>query len=198
MALLVSAPCACSRASGLPCWQRVRRVFLVARGPLAACCLALGCFVFAGCADVGSPGGEGPSARVTNVVDGDTVDVERLGRVRLIGVDAPEKGRCGEDTATRFTRERLLDQVVQYELGVEPKDRYDRTLAYLSREGQMHNLALLSEGYARVLTSPPNDKYASEFEEAEREAKPTNTGSLEACERNRQEERGEGKASSRP
>ncbi|MEJ7718804.1 MAG: hypothetical protein WKF31_12875 [Thermoleophilaceae bacterium] len=44
---------------------------------------------------------------MTEVIGGDTVQVERLGRVRLIGVDTPEKGRCADDAATRFTRERL-------------------------------------------------------------------------------------------
>jgi len=122
---------------------------------------------------------------VTDVIDGDTVEVERLGRTRLIGVDTPEKGRCADDAATRFTRERLLDQVVEFEIGEEPKDRYDRTLAYLSRDGQMHNLSLLEEGYAKVLTIPPNDKYEPDFEEAEREAVTTDAGALATCDRNR-------------
>lgn len=122
---------------------------------------------------------------MTEVIDGDTVEVERLGRTRLIGVDTPEKGRCADDAATRFTRERLLDQVVEFEIGEEPKDRYDRTLAYLSRDGRMHNLSLLEEGYAKVLTIPPNDKYEPDFEEAEQEAITTDAGALATCDRNR-------------
>jgi endonuclease YncB( thermonuclease family) len=35
----------------------------------------------------------------------------------------------------------------------------------------MHNLALLTEGYAKVLTITPNDKYEARFERAERDAK---------------------------
>ena len=124
----------------------------------------------------GSPGGDLPGAKVTRVIDGDTVVMERLGKVRLIGVNTPEKKRCFDDAATRFTRERLEDQVVQYEVGQEPKDRYQRTLAYLSREGEMHNLALLTEGYAKVLTIPPNDKYEARFEAAERDAKEADAG----------------------
>jgi len=130
------------------------------------------------------PGGEDlPGARVTRVIDGDTVVMERLGKVRLIGVDTPEKRRCYEDAATAFTRRRLEDQVVQYELGEDRTDRYDRNLAYLSREGEMHNLALLSEGYAKVLTIPPNDKYERRFERAEREAKSTDVGRWDQCDR---------------
>ena len=154
----------------------------LARGWPATCGVALAC-ALSGCAGTGSSGGE--STRVTDVIDGDTVEVERLGRVRLIGVDTPERGRCADDAATRFTRDRLLNKVVQYELGEEPKDRYDRTLAYLSRDEQMHNLALLTEGYASVLTIPPNDKYESDFEEAERGAEAADTGALATCDRNR-------------
>jgi micrococcal nuclease len=162
----------------------VREVFLARR--LAACGIAFACLALAGCAEGGTSSSQGPSARVIDVIDGDTVEVERIGRVRLIGVDTPEKGKCGDDAATRYTRQRLLDEVVQVELGEEEKDRYDRTLAYLTRDERMHNRDLLSEGYARVLTIPPNDKYAADFEEAEREAKPSSeTASLATCDRNR-------------
>ncbi len=133
----------------------------------------------------GSPGGDLPGAKVTRVIDGDTVVMERLGKVRLIGVNTPEKKRCFDDAATRFTRERLEDQVVQYEVGEEPKDRYKRTLAYLSREGEMHNLALLTEGYAKVLTIPPNDKYEARFEAAERDAKEADAGLWDKCDRDK-------------
>jgi len=142
----------------------------------------LGSVGLAACAD---EGGEAPGARVTRVIDGDTVVMERLGKVRLIGVNTPEKKRCFDDAATRFTRERLEDQVVQYEVGQEPKDRYKRTLAYLSREGEMHNLALLTEGYAKVLTIPPNDKYEARFEAAERDAKEADTGLWDKCDRDK-------------
>jgi|SRR5215210_709522 len=135
----------------------------------------------AGLAACGGSSEDPPGARVTRVIDGDTVEMERLGKVRLIGVNAPEKKRCYDDAATRFTRDRLEGQIVQYELGEEPKDRYDRTLAYLSREGEMHNLALLSEGYAKVLTIPPNDKYEARFEQAEREAKSADSGLWNKC-----------------
>jgi endonuclease YncB( thermonuclease family) len=131
----------------------------------------------------GSAGDGAPEARVTQVIAGDTVEMERLGRVRLIGVDAPEKKRCYDDVATRFTRDRLEGEVVRYELGAEPKGRYDRTFAYLSREGIMHNKDLLSAGYAKVLTIPPNNKYERRFERAQSEAKKRDMGLWYRCDR---------------
>ena len=152
----------------------VRKLFMIGGVLLASA-------GFAACGDEGSSGGP----RVTRVIDGDTVEMERLGKVRLIGVNAPEKERCYDDAATRFTRDRLEGQVVQYEIGEEPKDRYDRTLAYLTREGMydMHNLELLSNGYAKVLTIPPNDKYEERFERAEREARKADEGLWYKCDR---------------
>ncbi|MDQ4072469.1 MAG: thermonuclease family protein [Actinomycetota bacterium] len=121
--------------------------------------------------------------RVTRVIDGDTVETAKLGRVRLIGVDAPDEWRCYGTAATRFTRQRLEGQVVRYELGEDRKDRYGGTLAYLWRGDRMHNLALVQDGYAEVLTIPPNDRYADLFEAAERWARRLDEGGWGACER---------------
>ena len=126
-----------------------------------------------------------PTVRVERVIGGDTVVLTRFGKTRLIGVDAPRKGRCGE-SATRFTRRRLEGKRVRYELGAKRKDRYDRTLAYLSRGGEMHNLALIEKGYATALNIPPNDKYSDRFEAAEDEASQQEEGSQATCAQKRQ------------
>ena len=92
--------------------------------------------------------------RVTRVIDGDSVIATRLGETRLIGVNTPERKRCYADEATEFTRQRLLNRRVGYELDKDRKDRYRRTLAYLYRDG-MHNLALVENGLAKALTIYP-------------------------------------------
>src|SRR5215210_705099 len=155
----------------------------------AAFSASLAAAVLAGCAEdeKAAPAKPAPTVRVERVIDGDTVVLTRFGKTRLIGVDTPEDGRCGDDAATRFTRRRLEGKRVEYELGEERKDRYDRTLAYLTRADTMHNLALVEEGYATVLTIPPNDKYAHQFEEAEEEAKEQEEGPLATCERKRRQ-----------
>jgi endonuclease YncB( thermonuclease family) len=120
-----------------------------------------------------APGGDGRSsapgktATVTRVVDGDTVELEGIGAVRLIGVDTPERGDCGFDEATRFTEQRIGGERVRYVLGRERRDRYGRLLAYLfDSPGRMHNLSLARAGYAKVLTIAPNDRFAGRFEAA--------------------------------
>lgn len=141
-------------------------------------CIALA--LLAGCAE-GERTGPAPTVRVERVIDGDTVVLTRFGKTRLIGVDTPEEGKCGDNAATRFTRRRLEDKTVKVELGKEPKDRYDRTLAYLTREDKMHSLALVEEGYAKALTIPPNDKYAERFEDAEQQAEEQEEGPQAEC-----------------
>lgn len=136
----------------------------------------------------GAGGGEGdvrsrrPLLRVTRVIDGDTVETDKEGRVRLIGADAPEERGCHGTAATRFTRQRLEGKTVGYELGVERKDRYGRTLAYLYRDQDMHNLDLVRRGYARVLTIPPNDKYDSRFRRVAHRTQQANVGVWGICE----------------
>lgn len=141
----------------------------------------------------------GISARVVEVIDGDTVRVEFLPgpggslknrvsgphspvqlspveKVRLIGVNAPEtggKGQAGELfglKAKEYTKERLLNQMVTLEFDVVSRDRYGRLLAYIYSEKNLFNCQLVRDGYAQVYTSPPNLLHLEELLAAQREA----------------------------
>jgi micrococcal nuclease len=121
-------------------------------------------------------------AKVLRVVDGDTVDVEldgRRERVRLIGVDTPEVHGSVEhygEEASAFAKERLTGAEVSLELDAEERDRYGRLLAYLWLGDEMFNETLVREGYAQVMTVPPNVKYADRFVTLEREAREAGRG----------------------
>jgi endonuclease YncB( thermonuclease family) len=99
-----------------------------------------------------------PSVLVRQVLDGDTIDVVSVGRVRLLGIDAPEIGR-GLDTSAPFAREaheRLASLVTSRWVRLEYEDlrddTYGRRLAYLFLEdGQFVNELLVREGLARVV-----------------------------------------------
>ena len=74
-------------------------------------------------------------AKVTRWVDGDTV-VTTHGEIRLIGVDTPERGRCGAGTATKWAKKWApVGSTVR--LGnpksVKNRDRYGRALRYVVR-----------------------------------------------------------------
>lgn len=116
------------------------------------------------------------SVVVRAVIDGDTIDVATIGRVRLLGIDAPEIG-YGLDTTAPFAREareRLASLVLRRWVRLEQEGRaldvYGRHLAYVVREdGLFVNAALVREGLARISARRPLVRL-DELERAEAEA----------------------------
>jgi len=142
-----------------------------------------------------TPGGraEPGMATVARVVDGDTIQV-RIGgedeKVRLIGIDTPETHgpgglrECFGSEATRRAQALLpTGTAVRLVRDVEPRDRYGRLLAYVYRsaDGLFVNLTLAAEGYAAVLTYPPNVTHAKEFDAATRTARRADRGLWQRC-----------------
>ena len=121
-------------------------------------------------------------ARVVRVIDGDTVQLRGVGRVRLIGVDTPERGRCFEDAATRFTAgaDRRAAGALRAGRGGHRPLRAHARLP-LRGAAHMHNMALVRRGFAETLTIPPNDRFAERFERAERRARRGGLGRWGAC-----------------
>ncbi len=152
-------------------------------GALAAA-LAGSAAALAGCsATLAEPEG---SARVVRVVDGDTVVLSGYGKTRLIGVDTPEVHggvECFGPEASRFARGALPPgRRVGVTVGVERRDRYGRTLAYVfTGGGRTFNETLAARGYARPLTIRPNDDLAPEIEEAARRARAQRRGLWASC-----------------
>jgi micrococcal nuclease len=106
-------------------------------GRIAATVAVLACTLAAG-AGWAAPGGAFTlRGTVVSVTDGDTLRVQldggRLERVRLIGIDAPERGRCHYAQATAGAR-RLADDrrvVLHGDPTQATRDRYGRLLAYV-------------------------------------------------------------------
>ncbi|HEX4144243.1 MAG TPA: thermonuclease family protein [Pirellulales bacterium] len=132
----------------------------------------------------GEPAGQRPHAgpdetlplgqhHVVRVIDGDTIMVDPHARVRLIGVNAPETVKpdwpvepWGPE-ASAFTKQFLSGGTVRLEFDDEPRDAYDRYLAYVWVDGQMLNEALLRAGLARF---EPNFHYSSAMKRRFRQA----------------------------
>jgi micrococcal nuclease len=115
---------------------------------------------------------------VQRVVDGDTIRCQSLGLVRLIGIDSPEADQPPYGTQATAAMETMLavGDTVQLEGDVEPRDRYNRTLAYVWQRGAMVNWAMLRSGWAVVLTYPPNVQYTDDFVTAQERARSENRG----------------------
>jgi endonuclease YncB( thermonuclease family) len=117
------------------------------------------------------------SVLVTAVFDGDTIRVTTYGRVRLLGIDAPEVGR-GFDSAAPFGREArdrltalVLHRWVRLEQDGPTLDAYNRRLAYVIRDDGVHvNAELVREGLARISARLPLTRL-DELKRAEAEAR---------------------------
>lgn len=93
------------------------------------------------------------------VVDGDTIDVEGVGRIRFVGVDTPERGdNPGYTDAKNFLKSMVLGKTVQLDIDDKKRtDRYGRVLAVVYIDGVNLNRELLQRGYAEVLYIPPSE-----------------------------------------
>lgn len=122
-----------------------------------------------------------PQDRVLRVIDGDTVELERIGRARLIGVDTPETGHSQKPVeafgkeAADFTRRQLEGKTVHVDTDVDKVDRYGRALVYLYLHGTFFNAELIKQGYAHAYTQFPS-RYLEEFRQYEREARAAGKG----------------------
>ncbi|HEY1853376.1 MAG TPA: thermonuclease family protein [Solirubrobacterales bacterium] len=160
------------------------------------------------------PGGGGdarPPARargkVVRAIDGDTLEV-RLDRsgaledVRLIGVDTPETVKpgtpvqCYGPRASAFEHRVAEGRRVRLLVGVEPRDAYDRLLAYVyllprdrlsdnpkrgSQRERFLNAELVRRGLARTLEFPPNIRFAERFAALQQDAARAGRGLWGRC-----------------
>jgi len=129
-------------------------------------------------------------AQVVRVIDGDTIvvvidDVEY--RVRYISIDTPETvdprepvGCYGREASQR-NRDLVEGKTVELEKDVSETDQYGRLLRYVWVEGEMVNATLVREGYAMVVTYPPDVKYQQLFLELQRQARAAGEGLWSAC-----------------
>ncbi len=94
----------------------------------------------------------------TYVVDGDTIDVSGMGRIRLVGVNTPERGEPGYREAKDFMKSMCLSRTVQLDIDdAKRHDKYGRVLAVVYVDGVNINRELLRRGYAEVMYIPPSE-----------------------------------------
>jgi endonuclease YncB( thermonuclease family) len=128
------------------------------------------------------------TAKVQRVVDGDTVHVEdeagKKFKVRLTGIDAPEKNQPYGLASTYHLRELILNKIVL--LKSLPKkgkpysvDRYKRVLAKIVLDERDINLSQVLSGYAwhfKRYQKQQSPKDRESYSQAELHAKKNNLG----------------------
>ena len=118
----------------------------------------------------------------TRVVDGDTIVVKKIGKVRLIGVDTPETKHPRKPVeyfgkeASAFTRKMVEGKKVRLEYDWQRKDRYGRVLAYVYlKDGTFLNAEIVKQGYGHAYTRY-SFKYLERFRKYEKEARENKRG----------------------
>ncbi|WP_298502507.1 thermonuclease family protein [uncultured Methanobrevibacter sp.] len=96
----------------------------------------------------------------TKVVDGDTIYLDTGEKVRLVGVNTPERGVEGYITSKNFVQKLCLNKQVGLDVDdSKHTDRYGRTLAVVIVDGKNLNEMLLKEGLAEIMYMPPSEFY---------------------------------------
>lgn len=92
------------------------------------------------------------------VIDGDTIYVSGLGKVRFVGVNTPERGEDGYYEAKNYVKERCLGKEVTIDVdNAKHFDKYNRTLGVVYVDGSNLNQELLQKNLAEVMYIPPSE-----------------------------------------
>lgn len=119
-------------------------------------------------------------ALVRYVYDGDTIHLKDRRKIRLIGINTPERARDDRpaESFAKDARSALASAISQSDskvgliYGRQRLDRYQRTLAHLvAVNGDNLQQALLSQGLAVAITFPPNDAFSDCYRATERAAR---------------------------
>ena len=144
----------------------------------------MGLFPFAAWSACPLPAQSEP-ARVTQVIDGDTLELADDTRVRLIGINTPEIGRDGkaDDPGARQASAALRELLaasgwrVRLVADGEGRDRYGRRLAHLfDAQGRNISEQLIARGLAYQSPFPANPRFLDCYKQAEDEARGAKRG----------------------
>lgn len=129
------------------------------------CIVALILLLFLWSQAAASPA-ESFTGRVVGVTDGDSLTIMHAGKgekVRLEGIDCPEKKQPFGSRARQFTSDLAFEREVA--VHVNGRDRYGRTLAHvLLPDGRNLNHELLKAGLAWWFRKYSKDSYLQELE----------------------------------
>ncbi len=113
---------------------------------------------------------------VERVIDGDTVVIKGGEKIRFIGMDTPERGKFYYKEATNYLKALIGDKKIRLEKDTSDRDRYGRLLRHVYVGNVWINAKMIEDGYARLLTVPPDIKHVDKFKELEKIARKNKIG----------------------
>ncbi len=123
---------------------------------------------------------------VISVIDGDTFRINNKQRVRLLGIDSPEKGECYYQEATKALTNLIEGQTVVLEKDISDKDKYGRWLRYaILQKEEVDNILvndyMVRNGFALATAIPPDKHYRELLRSAQQEAIRKKIGLWSVC-----------------
>jgi len=117
-------------------------------------------------------------AEITQAVDGDTVEINNGQTIRMLGINAPERGEAGFEEAKNYMEDIFDGKSVSLEYDTYQDDKYGRVLAYIWEDCQsamgcnngkrMLNWLMVKRGLAKVVVY--EDRRKLKYEELLKEA----------------------------
>ena len=90
-------------------------------------------------------------AKVVEVYDGDTFLINNGMIVRMIGINAPDRGELGYQEAGDFLNGEINNKTVALEYDKYQDDKFGRILAYVWKDGELINVKMVKNGFAKVV-----------------------------------------------
>jgi endonuclease YncB( thermonuclease family) len=111
---------------------------------------------------------DGAFRMATKVIDGDTVLIEGGYSVRLLGIDADERGSACYEAAQKGLEELVLNKDIRLERGGDDFDQWCRYLRYVFVDEVNVGLEMVEQGLAVARASAEGAKYQEEIAAAEK------------------------------
>lgn len=140
------------------------------------------------------------AAKVDRVVDGDTIEITYLdasgksvqSKLRYIGMDTPETVDpkrpvgCFGHQASDENKKLVEGKQVFLEKDISETDKFGRLLRYVYTKDESGNLFMVNDylvknGFARILTYPPDVKYSEQFLNSQHQAQDQKLGLWSSC-----------------
>jgi hypothetical protein len=109
---------------------------------------------------------------IKNIIDGDTLELENNAKVRLKGINTPEKNELFNKQATAFLRQ-FENKTIQLEN--HGTDKYGRILAYIFYNNELINELIIENGLGHIYFYE-EDSYYEALKESEERARNKDLG----------------------
>jgi micrococcal nuclease len=100
--------------------------------------------------EIGHEGSPGERFKAIQIIDGDTIELTGGDRLRLLGLDTPEKGDLFSDSARAFLGNLILGKNLNVVYGKRRRDGYGRLLGYIFLDSIWVNKEIIRNGLASL------------------------------------------------